>query len=96
VGGIAKQYLVPGWRVGWILISDRRQRLAAIRPALTALTQLILGCNSIVQGALPRILLGTPPAFYSQLSADLERHAMYTYATDTLMSEDREMPDVGW
>ena len=23
VGGIAKQYMVPGWRVGWALVHDR-------------------------------------------------------------------------
>jgi len=26
-GGIAKQYLVPGWRVGWILIYDKNETL---------------------------------------------------------------------
>ena len=25
-GGIGKKYLVPGWRVGWILIHDRKNR----------------------------------------------------------------------
>ena len=25
-GGLAKKYLVPGWRVGWILIHDRNNR----------------------------------------------------------------------
>ena len=25
-GGLAKKYLVPGWRVGWILIHDRNGR----------------------------------------------------------------------
>lgn len=30
VGGIAKRYLVPGWRVGWILIHDRNQLLSKV------------------------------------------------------------------
>ena len=25
-GGLGKKYLVPGWRVGWILIHDRNNR----------------------------------------------------------------------
>ena len=25
-GGLGKKYLVPGWRVGWILIHDRHDR----------------------------------------------------------------------
>eukprot|EP00698_Gefionella_okellyi_P003839 TRINITY_DN13565_c0_g1_i1.p1 TRINITY_DN13565_c0_g1~~TRINITY_DN13565_c0_g1_i1.p1 ORF type:complete len:421 (-),score=83.23 TRINITY_DN13565_c0_g1_i1:704-1927(-) len=77
VGGIAKQYLVPGWRVGWVLIQDRHDRLQAIRGPLESLTQLILGCNSLIQAALPDILLKTPDSYYQKLNADLERHAMY-------------------
>lgn len=34
VGGIAKQYLVPGWRVGWLLIHDRHNRINHVRAAL--------------------------------------------------------------
>ena len=30
VGGTAKRYLVPGWRLGWILIHDRKNRLAKV------------------------------------------------------------------
>ena len=26
-GGIGKKYLVPGWRVGWILIHDKNETL---------------------------------------------------------------------
>lgn len=25
LGGLAKQYLVPGWRIGWIMIHDPKK-----------------------------------------------------------------------
>ena len=31
VGGMAKEFLVPGWRVGWILIHDRAGAFAKVR-----------------------------------------------------------------
>jgi hypothetical protein len=31
VGGIAKQLLVPGWRLGWVLIHDRNQVLSEVK-----------------------------------------------------------------
>lgn len=30
VGGIAKRFVVPGWRVGWITIHDRLGRFEAV------------------------------------------------------------------
>jgi tyrosine aminotransferase len=37
VGGLAKRYLVPGWRLGWILIHDRNNLLVHVRPSYNAL-----------------------------------------------------------
>ena len=36
VGGIAKEFLVPGWRVGWIIVYDKHSRFAAVRACLLA------------------------------------------------------------
>ncbi len=45
VGGLAKEFIVPGWRVGWIVLHDRTQnkRLSEVRNGLKSLTQIILG-----------------------------------------------------
>ncbi|RKP27179.1 tyrosine aminotransferase [Syncephalis pseudoplumigaleata] len=75
VGGLAKKYLVPGWRLGWILIHDRHQRLQEIRTALNSLSQLIIGANTVVQMALPKILADTPPSFHADTIRLLEKHA---------------------
>ncbi|KAI8811634.1 pyridoxal phosphate-dependent transferase [Cladochytrium replicatum] len=73
-GGIAKRYLIPGWRVGWILIHDRNDLFAKIRQGLNSLTQLILGPNSVVQIALPDILKA-PKSFYEETLRQLEENA---------------------
>lgn len=43
--GLAKQFVVPGWRCGWIVIHDHycSERFAQIRNGLKSLSQIILG-----------------------------------------------------
>lgn len=72
VGGLAKRYLVPGWRLGWVLIHDRQGKFAQVRKGLNALSQLILGPNSLVQAALPMILKDTPDSFYKNTLDQLQ------------------------
>ncbi|XP_019965220.1 tyrosine aminotransferase [Paralichthys olivaceus] len=65
-GGLAKRWLVPGWRMGWILIHDRNDIFgSAIRQGLVKLSQRILGACSLIQGALESILNNTPQSFYN-------------------------------
>ncbi|KAG0080424.1 hypothetical protein BGZ92_000649, partial [Podila epicladia] len=75
VGGLAKKYLVPGWRVGWIFIHDRNNVFAEVREGLNSLSQLILGSNSLIQAALPEILNNTDPSFYHDTRVQLEANA---------------------
>lgn len=65
VGGLAKKWLVPGWRVGWVLIHDRHGAFESeVREGLLNLSQVILGPNSVLQAALDDILHNTPESFY--------------------------------
>ncbi|CDH59843.1 tyrosine aminotransferase [Lichtheimia corymbifera JMRC:FSU:9682] len=76
VGGLAKKWLVPGWRIGWILVHDRHDAFAAeVRTGLLNLSQVILGPNSVVQGALDDILHRTPQSFYEETISQLEHNA---------------------
>lgn len=75
VGGIAKQYLVPGWRVGWVLIHDRQNLFSDVRKGLVALSQLILGANSLIQSVIPKLLHETPQEFYDETLNQLENNA---------------------
>lgn len=74
------------WRVGWLAIHDRCGAFAEIRRGLFALTQLILGANSIAVSALPAILTPIPGSheasllqeFHRDVLARLEEHANFT------------------
>lgn len=70
-GGLTKRFLVPGWRMGWIVIHDRDNLFQDVRKGLANLSARILGANTLVQGALPAILKNTPPAFYDDLVSTL-------------------------
>ena len=60
-GGLAKRWLVPGWRCGWVLIRDQNGVLdKEIRAALMNLSMLILGANTLTQSAIPAILVSAP------------------------------------
>ncbi|KAF4072017.1 hypothetical protein AMELA_G00269520 [Ameiurus melas] len=64
-GGLAKRWLVPGWRLGWILIHDRNNIFGKeIREGLVKLSQRILGACTVIQGALENIFKNTPSEFY--------------------------------
>ncbi|KAL0078054.1 tyrosine aminotransferase [Phycomyces blakesleeanus] len=72
VGGLAKKWMVPGWRVGWITVHDRHGAFAEILEGLLNLSQIILGPNSVIQAALPEILLKTPESYYAGNIKQLE------------------------
>eukprot|EP00922_Rhytidocystis_sp_ex-Travisia-forbesii_P070267 GHVS01104993.1.p1 GENE.GHVS01104993.1~~GHVS01104993.1.p1 ORF type:complete len:481 (-),score=73.01 GHVS01104993.1:221-1663(-) len=74
-GGISKQYMVPGWRLGWVIAHDRNDRLSLVLAGLVSLSQLTLGPCSIIQSVLPELLLLTPPLYYQETMVALAEHA---------------------
>ncbi|KOX75714.1 Tyrosine aminotransferase [Melipona quadrifasciata] len=73
-------FLVPGWRMGWIIIHDRQNVLEKeIRKALHCLSQRIIGSNTLIQGALPAILKNTPQEFYDDVMKTLHDHSRAAY-----------------
>lgn len=77
IGGAAKQFLVPGWRVGWMLLCDRAGALKSLRGPLTSLTQVVLGTSTLMQAAVTRFLTAVPEDYYDKLNATLEEHANF-------------------
>ncbi|XP_012286890.1 tyrosine aminotransferase [Orussus abietinus] len=78
--GLTKRFLVPGWRMGWIIVHDRQNILdKEIRKALNCLSQRIIGSNTIVQGALSAILKNTPQKFFDDVISTLYRHSKLAY-----------------
>uniref|UniRef100_S4RJM6 Tyrosine aminotransferase n=1 Tax=Petromyzon marinus TaxID=7757 RepID=S4RJM6_PETMA len=86
-GGLAKRWLVPGWRMGWVFIHDRHQIFGQntfrIRDGLLRLSQKILGPSTVIQGALKRILNHTPSDFYQRTVEFIKDNAEYCYNTLT-------------
>ena len=76
-GGLAKRYMVPGWRVGWVALCDRNNRLAkgGVFAGLQRLSQTILGATSFVQAAIPFMLEKTPKEYYESSLATLQENA---------------------
>lgn len=80
-GGLTKRYLVPGWRLGWIVINDRNNAFdQGVRGGLTKLSQRILGPNTLIQAAVPDILRGVPQSFYTDTLTYIENNAKTFYA----------------
>ncbi|XP_076248612.1 tyrosine aminotransferase [Calliopsis andreniformis] len=78
--GLTKRFLVPGWRMGWIIIHDRQNVLEqGIRKGLHCLSQRIIGSNTLIQGALPGILKNTPEKFYKDTMCTLHNHSNLAY-----------------
>ena len=56
-GGLTKRFLVPGWRMGWIVIYDRGHVFdQEVRKGLLCMSQRIIGSNTLVQGPCIRRL----------------------------------------
>ena len=79
IGGLSKQYLVPGWRVGWIVIHDPINAMIKVRTALQKLSTLLLGPNTLIQASIPSILFETPDSWYNELNDKLYRQSCLMY-----------------
>lgn len=64
MGGIAKQFMCPGWRLGWILCYGPENSLSHIKAGMVKLSQVILGANTLVQSVVPTLLEDTPQEYF--------------------------------
>lgn len=78
-GGLTKRFLVPGWRLGWIVIHDRDGAFNKIYRGIQNLCNRVLGANSIVQAALGQILSTTPKSFFSATVQHVENNAALAF-----------------
>ena len=79
VGGIAKAFVCPGWRLGWVLVYAKGADCSGWREGMANMSQLIIGANTLVQSTLPDLLHHTPPSYHQQLMASLQASATYLY-----------------
>lgn len=78
VGGISKQFVVPGWRLGWVLVHDRNGIFTRgdVRKGLRQLTTRMMPPNTPVQSILPMMLEKSPG--FAQVMAELSENASFT------------------
>ncbi|EME26768.1 tyrosine aminotransferase isoform 2 [Galdieria sulphuraria] len=79
VGGLAKRFLVPGWRLGWIIVYDHHNVFSQVREGLERLSTLIMGANSLIQAALPKIIQNVPTSWHLSVLRNLHMQANYSY-----------------
>ena len=82
VGGISKQFVVPGWRLGWLLLHDRNQLLEKgdVKRGIRQLTTRMLVPNTPTQALVPTLLedgVEDNKAF-QELMKELESNAQFT------------------
>jgi len=74
IGGLAKRWLVPGWRVGWVVLHDRDGAFKDVRRGIGNLTQTQLHPNTLFQASLPKIFK-TPQSFFDGVVKELKKNA---------------------
>ena len=78
VGGLAKQYMIPGWRMGWILSHDNGSGiLDNFRQGISDVSATLMGPNTLVQAALPDILK-TSDTYHKEVLNKLAENASFT------------------
>ncbi|KAG6553119.1 hypothetical protein Mapa_005457 [Marchantia paleacea] len=81
VGAVSKRWLAPGWRLGWIAVSDPHGILtkAKVMDAMQKVMQIKLGPSTLMQGAFADLLRNTPQSFYENSLTSLEAGADLCY-----------------
>lgn len=68
-GGLSKRFLIPGWRLGWIVVHDPVGAFDyGIRKGLHSLSTRIIGSNTTIQGAMIKCLNNIPQSYYDGLT----------------------------
>lgn len=79
LSGMAKYWLVPGWKVGWMCIHDPYNLLKQARLGLRQLATLAISPASIIQCALPEIIENTPKSFHNSIVNRLSEQSSLFY-----------------
>lgn len=100
-GGLAKQFAVPGWRVGWILLHDPLKLLSAApskanggvsaKQGIKNLTQIIIGANTLCQAVIPALF---PPKLLPSPSPSAPAPAPRSRSGSTTSTEEDDEASV--
>ena len=74
--GLSKQFLVPGWRLGWVVFQDNKWgSLKAIKEGAQKLMKLQHGVSHLMQSAIPSLLSPQMTTWKKHLTSTLEQQA---------------------
>ncbi|KAG5490111.1 hypothetical protein JKF63_00230 [Porcisia hertigi] len=73
--GLAKNFMLPGWRVGWVLLVDPEGYATGVLKGMQNLSMHTLGPNALAQHCMPDILLKTTKEYYARNMRELEENA---------------------
>lgn len=77
-GGLAKRFLVPGWRMGWTIVHDPTNVYrGALSKAINKLTTRLVGPNTVIQAAVPHILEQTPESWHKEQNKKLANGTVF-------------------
>ncbi|XP_009610422.1 tyrosine aminotransferase [Nicotiana tabacum] len=81
IGSISKRWMVPGWRVGWIVMCDRNGILQkhGVVESIKSCLEISADPSTLTMGAITRILDETPEDFYSNTINLLRKAADICY-----------------
>ncbi|KAI7990499.1 Nicotianamine aminotransferase 1 [Camellia lanceoleosa] len=81
VGSISKRWIVPGWRLGWLVINDPNGVLAkyGIVDCIKGFLNISSDPATFIQGAIPQILEKTKDDFFSKIVNVLREAADICY-----------------
>lgn len=66
VSSLSKRFLVPAFRVGWIVICDRGNKFENVRKGLTYISGRNFGPNGTAQLALAEIFKNVPQSYFDE------------------------------
>jgi tyrosine aminotransferase len=78
--GLSKQFMIPGWRLGWVTFQDNLQEsLKNVEAGAHRLAQIYHGVSSLTQSAIPAVLSPSTPGldkWREKFRSTLEQQAM--------------------
>ncbi|PUZ75280.1 hypothetical protein GQ55_1G146500 [Panicum hallii var. hallii] len=81
LGGISKRWMVPGWRLGWIAMTDPKGvlRKKKIFEAIITYRGISVDPAAIVQAAIPQIIANTDDVFFKNTMNTMREAAEICY-----------------
>ncbi|KAI3875334.1 hypothetical protein MKX03_035778 [Papaver bracteatum] len=81
LGSISKRWIVPGWRLGWLVTSDPNGILKETKVVDSIVHCLNISCDpaTFIQAAIPRIIEKTTDGFFNKVITILRKSAEIMY-----------------